>query len=71
MRRAENVFRAREADVLIATSTDLVSGGSANAYEYGDGDPVDNYGLDGKSWRRMALRRGAVSGGVVGPVFRF
>ncbi|WP_280880315.1 RHS repeat-associated core domain-containing protein [Streptomyces pseudovenezuelae] len=29
-------------------STDPVHGGSANAYEYGNGDPVNNYDLDGR-----------------------
>ncbi|MGY6027059.1 DNRLRE domain-containing protein [Streptomyces spinosirectus] len=29
-------------------STDPVHGGSANAYEYGSGDPVNNYDLDGR-----------------------
>ncbi|MDN3263473.1 DNRLRE domain-containing protein [Streptomyces sp. CSDS2] len=49
-------------------STDPVPGGSANAYEYGNGDPVNNYDLDGRSWWRRALRYTAIGAGVVGAV---
>jgi RHS repeat-associated protein len=49
-------------------STDPVPGGSANAYEYGNGDPVNNYDLDGKSWWRKTLRWGAIGGGIIGGI---
>ncbi|SEE03418.1 RHS repeat-associated core domain-containing protein [Streptomyces misionensis] len=32
-------------------STDPVPGGSANAYEYCNGDPINHFDLDGRSWR--------------------
>ncbi|SFY49458.1 hypothetical protein STEPF1_02696 [Streptomyces sp. F-1] len=32
-------------------STDPVPGGSANAYEYCNGDPINHFDLDGHSWR--------------------
>ncbi|MFB7739350.1 DNRLRE domain-containing protein [Streptomyces sp. NPDC056112] len=47
-------------------SVDPVPGGSANAYEYGNGDPVNNYDLDGKSWWRKTLKWTAIGAGVVG-----
>ncbi|MFF3375871.1 RHS repeat-associated core domain-containing protein [Streptomyces sp. NPDC002680] len=37
-------------------SVDPVPGGSANAYEYCNGDPVNHYDLDGRSWWRKAGR---------------
>ncbi|MET9035290.1 DNRLRE domain-containing protein [Streptomyces mirabilis] len=49
-------------------SVDPVPGGSANAYEYGNGDPVNNYDLDGKSWWRKSLKWAAIGGGIVGGI---
>ncbi|MEU5115565.1 RHS repeat-associated core domain-containing protein [Streptomyces longwoodensis] len=40
-------------------STDPVPGGSANAYEYCNGDPINQFDLDGKwSWRKLARSTG-------------
>lgn len=46
-------------------STDSVPGGSANAYEYGSGDPVNNFDLTGEKQQR-GLGRARVARGVAG-----
>ncbi|MGW7527833.1 DNRLRE domain-containing protein [Streptomyces sp. NPDC054783] len=38
-------------------STDPVPGGSANAYDYCNGDPINHYDLDGRSWWRRWVHR--------------
>ena len=35
------------------TATDPVAGGSANAYDYGAADPVNNQDLDGRKWQKV------------------
>ncbi|MEU6774585.1 DNRLRE domain-containing protein [Streptomyces sp. NPDC046759] len=38
-------------------STDPVPGGSANAYDYCNGDPINHYDLDGRSWWHRWVHR--------------
>ncbi|MFE2267228.1 DNRLRE domain-containing protein [Streptomyces griseosporeus] len=40
-------------------SVDPVPGGSANAYEYCGGDPLNGYDLDGRSWWKPSFSPGA------------
>ncbi|WP_443066227.1 DNRLRE domain-containing protein [Streptomyces sp. NBC_01262] len=49
-------------------SVDPVPGGSANSYEYCNGDPINNFDLDGKSWWRRALKYTAIGAGIAGAI---